>query len=84
MTSANRFTPKAQRSDRLQVEELLTAAKTTVFFIDDMQVVRPGEIGSVELIKQTAATLGIPVIEEELEAQFRKLPVIMFRASAKL
>src|SRR4051794_7537429 len=69
--SANRFTPKAQRSDRTQVEELLTAAKTTVFFIDDMQVVRPGEVGSVDLLKETAASLGIAIFEEELEAQFR-------------
>jgi hypothetical protein len=42
-----------------------------VFFIDDLQVVRPGEVGSTELIRETAGRLGIEVIEHELEAQFR-------------
>jgi uncharacterized protein len=70
-TSFNRFTPKAQRSDRAQIDELLLAAKTTVFFIDDMQVVRPGEVGSSELIRTAAAAHGIPLVELELEAQFR-------------
>jgi hypothetical protein len=42
-----------------------------VFFIDDLQVVRPEEVGSSELIKQVSAARGIPVREFELEAQFR-------------
>lgn len=70
-SSVNRFTPKAARSDLPQVEELLKAARTSVFFIDDLQVVRPGEMGSSELIKGAAARLGIPVVEHELETQFR-------------
>jgi uncharacterized protein len=70
-TSVNRFTPKAASSWRAQIEELLLAAKTTVFFIDDMQVVRPGEVGSSELVRAATSALGIPLIEEELEAQFR-------------
>jgi len=70
-TSANRFTPKAQRPSIPQVEELMTAAKVSVFFIDDLQVVRPGEVGSSELVKETASRLGIPVVEHELETQFR-------------
>ncbi|MEA2687215.1 MAG: uncharacterized protein QOE93_2410 [Actinomycetota bacterium] len=70
-TSVNRFTPVSARSGRTQIEELLLAAKTTVFFIDDMQVVRPGEVGSSELVRAATAALGIPLIEEELEAQFR-------------
>lgn len=70
-TSANRFTPAATRSDRRQVDELMRAAKTTVFFIDDMQVVRPGEVGSSDLIRSGAAELGVEVVEMELEAQFR-------------
>jgi len=57
--------------DLPQVEELMQAAKVSVFFIDDLQVVRPGEVGSTGLIKETAARLGIPVYEHELEAQFR-------------
>jgi DUF2075 family protein len=70
-TSFNRFTPKAQRSDRLQIDELLAVAKTAVFFIDDMQVVRPGELGSSELIRQATTRLGIPLAELELDTQFR-------------
>ncbi len=70
-TSVNRFTPKAERSGRAQIEELLAAAKTTVFFIDDMQVVRPGEVGSSELVRAATAVLGIPLVELELQAQFR-------------
>ena len=48
-TSDNRFTKKIDRSDRLQIDELRGRA-TTVFFIDDLQVVRPGEVGSSALI----------------------------------
>ena len=70
-TSVNRFTAKTDRSGRPQIEELLVAAKTSVFFIDDMQVVRPGEVGSSELIRSSAAAMGIPLVEMELEAQFR-------------
>ena len=43
----------------------------SVFFIDDLQVVRPEEVGSSELIKSAAAARGIEVREHELEAQFR-------------
>jgi hypothetical protein len=71
-SSANRFTPADRQSNRAQIEELIRAAKTTVFFIDDIQVVRPGEVGSSELIRSTASALGCDLVEtEELEAQFR-------------
>ena len=49
----------------------MRAAKVSVFFIDDLQVVRPGEEGSSDLIRDTAKRLHIPLIEHELEAQFR-------------
>jgi len=70
-SSNSRFTRKDKRSDVSQVDELMRAAKVSVFFIDDLQVVRPGEVGSSSLIKSAAARSGIPVIEHELEAQFR-------------
>jgi uncharacterized protein len=69
--SGNRFTPKAKRTGKSQVEDLLDAGRVTVFFIDDLQVVRPEEVGSSELITRTAAERGIEVREFELEAQFR-------------
>ena len=40
-SSNNRFTKKENRTDRPQIDELIDAAKTSVFFIDDLQVVRP-------------------------------------------
>ena len=43
----------------------------SVFFIDDLQVVRPGEVGSTDLIRESAAKRGIELREFELEAQFR-------------
>jgi hypothetical protein len=49
----------------------MRVAKVSVFFIDDLQVVRPGEEGSSQLITETAARLGIPLIEHELETYFR-------------
>ena len=70
-TSASRFTPKAARTDLSQVDELVNVAKTSVFFIDDLQIVRPNEVGSVNLIKQAAAKAGAEVQEFELETQFR-------------
>jgi hypothetical protein len=70
-TSNSRFTPKINRSDLSQIEELFSASKVSVFFIDDDQVVRPNEIGSVEYIKQNAAAKGYKIFEYELEAQFR-------------
>lgn len=54
-----------------QVEELIRAARVTLFLIDDDQVVRPGEIGSAEHIKTHAERLGCKVHEFELETQFR-------------
>jgi hypothetical protein len=69
--SNHRFMRKEARSRRPQVEELMRAAKVSVFFIDDRQVVRPGEVGSSKLIRDSAKALGIPVFEHELETQFR-------------
>ncbi|HKP74816.1 MAG TPA: DUF2075 domain-containing protein [Longimicrobiaceae bacterium] len=57
--------------DRPQLEEVVNAARVTVLFIDDLQVVRPEEVGSVETIRSGAEELGCTVLEYELEAQFR-------------
>ena len=54
-----------------QLQELLKASRTSVFFIDDNQIVRPGEIGSTGYIKTEAEKLHCDVCEFELEAQFR-------------
>lgn len=71
INSNNRFMPSEKRSNLPQVEELLKASKVSVFFIDDNQVVRPNEIGSVAYIKEAAIQNKCKVFEYELEAQFR-------------
>ncbi|MEW6536434.1 MAG: DUF2075 domain-containing protein [Candidatus Auribacterota bacterium] len=70
-TSNSRFTPSSKRSNKSQIEELLHASKVAVFFIDDNQVVRPNEIGSVEYIKRITTDQNVKLFEYELEAQFR-------------
>lgn len=70
-TSNHRFTPTDRRSDRPQLEELMDAAKVSVFFVDDRQVVRPNEIGKSPLIKEYADRMGCVLHENVLEAQFR-------------
>jgi DUF2075 family protein len=70
--STTRFMRAAQRAAMPpQIDELLSAAKVSVFFIDDLQVVRPGEAGSAELIRAAAKGVGADLKEYQLEAQFR-------------
>lgn len=70
-TSASRYTPASKRTGEPQIQELLRAARVGVFFIDDHQVVRPDEIGSVNYIRTEATTAGARVHEFQLETQFR-------------
>jgi uncharacterized protein len=69
--STDRFTPASARTGRPQIEEILDAARVAVFLIDDRQVVRPGEVGSSELVRRAAGQREVEVREFELEAQFR-------------
>jgi uncharacterized protein len=69
--TALRYTPKEKRSGLTQIEELIKAAKVCVFFIDDLQVVKPDEIGSVSYITDYAERYKCKVYDYELEAQFR-------------
>ncbi len=70
-TSNNRFTPAAQKSNKPQIDELLHAAKVLVCFVDDRQVVRPGEIGSAPFILEKAGVAKARAFDLKLEAQFR-------------
>lgn len=70
-TSNNRFTRAADRSDRLQIDELISAARVPVFLLDDHQVVRKGELGSVREIEAFARAQGLEVVRIELDEQFR-------------
>ena len=66
-----RHIPKALRTGKPQIRELIDAAQLCVFLIDDKQVVRPGEIGSSHYIREQAKQAGCEVLEYELEVQFR-------------
>jgi len=73
-TSVDRYTPKDLRSNTPQIEELFRVAYLSIFFIDEYQIVRPNEIGSIELIKSSALKFGIKennISEFELKTQFR-------------
>lgn len=70
-TSANRYTRKELRTGRPQVEELLAAARVPVFLLDEHQVVRPGEMGTVATIREHAKAMGLEVSQVDLSGQFR-------------
>jgi uncharacterized protein len=71
-TSVNRFTPKSARADgRPQVDELIAAARVPVFLLDEHQVVKPGELGSIDVITDHARRLGLEVDLVSLHGQFR-------------
>ncbi|WP_424535101.1 DNA/RNA helicase domain-containing protein [Sphaerisporangium viridialbum] len=70
-TSQNRYTPANLRSDRRQVDELIDAARVPVFLLDEHQVVRPGEMGTVAEIRTHAAARGLRVHAISLDEQFR-------------
>lgn len=70
-TSASRWTRAEHRTGKPQVEELLAAARVPVFLLDEFQVVRPGEQGTVQDIERHAANHGIGVVKIDLDAQFR-------------
>lgn len=69
--STSRFTPAKTRTGKAQIDDILDSSRVTVFFIDDLQVVRPGEVGSTDLIREAAAKRSIEVRDFKLEAQFR-------------
>jgi len=71
VSSNQRFTPRDKRSNRTQIDELITAAQISVFFIDEKQIVRPHETGSIALIRAAAQRIGADVEELELSSQFR-------------
>lgn len=70
-TSVSRYTKAALRTDRPQIDELISAARVPVFLLDEHQIVRPGESGSIADIKAYAASLGLPVQHVSLDDQFR-------------
>ena len=70
-TSTTRFTSRGDRTGRSQLEELLAAAWVPVFFLDEHQIVRPGELGSLDVITHQAKSFDIEVEHIPLHGQFR-------------
>ena len=66
--------PAKFKSKNPQIDDLIKPAKLSIFFIDEYQIVRPKEQGSIALIKETAQKFGIKsenIAEFELQTQFR-------------
>jgi hypothetical protein len=70
-TSTNRYTSAVHRTGRSQIDELIAAARVPVFLLDEHQVVKPGEVGTVEGIKSYSSSLGFRVRHVQLNDQFR-------------
>lgn len=73
-TSNSRYTRREDRSNLPQIDELMRVAKLNIFFIDENQIVRPDEIGSIRLIRAAAERFGVAredIAEFELKTQFR-------------
>ncbi len=70
-TSMSRYTPRQLRTGRRQLDELICAARVPVFLLDQHQVVRPGELGTVSEIEAHARSLGLAVEKIDLNAYFR-------------
>jgi hypothetical protein len=70
-TSDGRWTKKAERGRRSQIDELLDSAKVSVFFLDEHQYMRPDEIGNTQLVEAATAKRNIPLRQYDLSAQFR-------------
>lgn len=70
-TSNFQYTRPEDRTDMPQVDQLIRCAKTSVFFIDDKQNVRSQEIGSSDLIRESAKKLNSNIFEVELVTQYR-------------
>ena len=54
-----------------QIEDIIQAARVSVFFVDDNQSLRPSDIGSVDSIRVAAEKYSAEVEQVDLSAQFR-------------
>ena len=70
-SSNDRFTRRTERSALPQVDELIQVAKVPVFLLDQNQVVRPQEIGTVESIEDSARRNQTEIVQIDLNGQFR-------------
>lgn len=54
-----------------QIDDIIKSGRTSIFFVDDDQAIRPEDIGTVKEIKRVAETRGAEIHEVDLVAQFR-------------
>ncbi|MFE6893304.1 DNA/RNA helicase domain-containing protein [Streptomyces sp. NPDC057694] len=60
-----------RRGDRPQVDELIDAARVSVFLLDEKQSVRGNEVGRLSTIRRAAKERGIKAAEFDLRRQWR-------------
>ncbi len=70
-SSNHQFTKPSDRTDLPQIDQLIRCAKTSIFFIDDKQIIRFLEVGNTELIKEAAKKINCNVTVAELNSQMR-------------
>lgn len=70
-TPNNRYTTSDKKTDLSQVDAIVRSAKVCVFFIDDKQAIRSQDVGSTEMIRESARKYGAQIREVELWSQFR-------------
>jgi DUF2075 family protein len=70
-TSNHQYTKAIDRTELSQVSTLIRASKVSIFFIDDKQAIRSAEIGSTDLIKNTALEYNCSYEVVDLISQFR-------------
>ncbi|MFI6512156.1 DUF2075 domain-containing protein [Streptosporangium sp. NPDC050855] len=68
---AHRLRRHAPGTGLSQVGQLINAADVPVFLLDEHQVVRPGEDGTIQLIENTANEMKHEVLRIDLRNQFR-------------
>ena len=54
-----------------QVDDIINASKVSILFIDEDQIIRPEDIGTIEEIKRVGLKYEADFVEMELSSQFR-------------
>ncbi|MFI6942041.1 DUF2075 domain-containing protein [Streptomyces sp. NPDC050418] len=69
--TTDRYRPEEEWGKQPQVDDLLDAARLTVFFLDESQSVRPKEVGTESLIENAAAARKIKPLPYRLREEWR-------------
>lgn len=60
-----------QYQGKNQIRDIINASRVSIFFVDEDQMIRPEDIGSLNEIRRVATEFDAKVYETELTAQFR-------------